>query len=88
MVVPTMQEKIVNFSDRSSLIEANALLISQLQNRLKMKRWRVQEGESLKVSYYRVLIQALECQNRVLKDVEVDQLKQDIEELKELMKSK
>lgn len=86
--MPTMQEKIVNFSDRSSLIEANALLISQLQNRLKMKRWRVQEGESLKVSYYRVLIQALECQNRVLKDVEVDQLKQDIEELKELMKSK
>lgn len=76
-----------NFSDRNSLIQANALLISQLRDRLKMKRWRVQEGESLKVSYYRALIQALQTQNSILKDSEMDELKKEIEELKELMKS-
>jgi len=83
-----MSENNLDFSDRNSLIHANAVLISQLQSRLKTKRWRVQEGESLRVSYFRTLIQALQAQNAILKDAELDDLKKEIEELKELMKCK
>jgi hypothetical protein len=83
-----MSENIFDFSDRNSLIHANAVLISQLQSRLKMKRWRVQEGESLRVSYFRTLILALQAQNAILKDGEMDQLKAEIVEHKELMKCK
>jgi hypothetical protein len=83
-----MSENIFDFSDRNSLIHANAVLISQLQSRLKMKRWRVQEGESLRVSYFRTLILALQAQNSILKDSELDDLKKQIEELRELMTSK
>jgi hypothetical protein len=83
-----MSENNLDFSDRNSLIHANAVLISQLQSRLKMKRWRVQEGESLRVSYFRTLILALQAQNAILKDSELDSLREEIEELKELMKCK
>ena len=83
----SMSNTTIEFSDRDSLLHANSLLISQLQTRLKMKRWRVQNGENLKVSYVRSLIQAISCQNCLLKDQELDELKKEIEELKEVMKS-
>ena len=44
-----------------------------------MKRWRVQDGENLKVSYVRALIQALQAQNAILKDSELDELKKRLE---------
>lgn len=81
-----MSNTTIEFSDRDSLLHANSVLISQLQTRLKAKRWRVQDGENLKVSYVRSLIQAISCQNGLLKDQELDDLKKEIEELKELLK--
>lgn len=83
-----MPNNITDFSSRESLLSANSTLIGQLQSRLKAKRWRVQEGENLKISYCRTLIQALQAQNAILKDAELDDLKKEIEELKELMKCK
>lgn len=76
----------INFSSRESLLSANSELISQLQNRLKAKRFRPQEGDSLKLAYMRVFIQALQAQAAILKDVELDQLQTEIEELKEALK--
>ena len=76
-----MKEINFEFKDRNSLIHANAILISQLQSRLKAKRWRVQEGESLRVSYFRTLILALQAQNAILKDSELDELKKRLEAL-------
>lgn len=71
------------FSSRESLLKANAELISQLQNRLKAKRFRPQEGDSIKLAYMRVLIQALQAQAAILKDVDIDRLQADVEELKQ-----
>jgi len=74
------------FSSRNSLLKANAELIENLQKRINVKRFRPQEGDSIKLGYIRVLIQALQAQNSILKDTELDELKREIEELKELMK--
>lgn len=76
----------IDCNNREALLKANSVLIGQLQNRLKAKRWRPQEGENLKISYIRALIQALQAQNTILKDVELDDLKKEIEDLKDLMK--
>lgn len=76
----------MNFSSRESLLSANSDLIFQLQNRLKAKRFRPQEGDSLKLAYMRVFIQALQAQAAILKDVELDQLETEIQELKEALK--
>jgi hypothetical protein len=81
-----MNTNITDFSSRESLLQANSALIAQLQTRLKTKRWKVSEGENLKVAYYRVLVQALQCQNAILKDTELDDLKKEIDDLKELIK--
>jgi hypothetical protein len=78
----------MDFSNRDSLLSVNSALIAQLQDRLKAKRFRSQEGDSSKLGYIRALIQALQAQNGILKDAELDDLKKEIEELKDLMKCK
>ena len=81
-----MNKTITDFSNRESLLSANSVLIAQLQARLKAKRFRPQEGDSIRIGYMRALIQALQCQNAILKDAELDDLKKELEELKEAMK--
>lgn len=83
-----MTNNLLDFSNRESLLSANSALIAQLRDRLKAKRFRPQEGDSVKIGYIRALIQALQAQNAILKDAELDDLKKEMEELKELMKSK
>ena len=79
-------ENSLNFSSRESLLKANAELIENLQKRINVKRFRVQEGDSIKLGYIRALIQALQVQNAILKDAELDEIKTEIEELKEALK--
>jgi hypothetical protein len=75
-------------SRREALIAANEDLITKLQSRLKAKRFVPHDGDSQKQGYIRLLIQALKVHNEILKDVELDQLKQEIQELKESMACK
>jgi len=83
-----MTTNIQDFSSRDSLISVNSALIAQLRDRLKAKRFRPADGDSIKIGYIRALIQALQAQNAILKDAELDDLKKEIEELKDLMKCK
>jgi hypothetical protein len=71
----------LNLSSRESLLTANAEIITQLQNRLKAKRFRPQDGDALKLAYIRVFIQALQVQNAIMKDSELDEFKKRLEAL-------
>jgi len=71
----------LNYPSRESLLSANSELISQIQYRLKAKRFRPQEGDSLKLAYMRVFLQALQVQNVILKDLELEDLKDRLEAL-------
>jgi hypothetical protein len=71
----------LNYSSRELLLKANSEIISQIQTRIRGKRFRVQEGDSIKLAYFRVLIQALQVQNSILKDSEIDELKKRLEAL-------
>jgi hypothetical protein len=75
------------FSSRESLLKANSELIENLQKRINVKRFRPQDGDSIKPGYIRALIQALQAQNAILKDAELEYLKQEIEELRDLLKN-
>jgi len=83
-----MTNNILDFSNREALLHANSALIAQLRDRLKAKRFRVAEGDTIKIGYMRALIQALTCQNAILKDAELDDINKEVEELKELMTCK
>jgi hypothetical protein len=80
-------EKTIFFPCRESLLKVNAELISNLQKRINLKRFRPQEGDSIKLGYIRALIQALQVQNAILKDIELDALKQELEEVRELVRN-
>lgn len=71
----------LNFSSRESLLRANSQLIAQLQDRLSSKRFRPQDGDGIKLAYIRVYIQALQVQNVILKDNELDEIQKRIEAL-------
>jgi hypothetical protein len=71
----------INFSSREKLLSANSELIGQLQERLKVKRFRPQEGDGIKLAYIRVFVQALQVQNSILKDNELDEIQKRIEAL-------
>jgi hypothetical protein len=75
----------LDFSNREALLKANSALIGQLQSRLKAKRFRPADGDTIKLGYIRALVQALTCQNAILKDAELDDLKKEMEELKEIL---
>lgn len=70
-----------NFTSREALLSANSELIVQLQDRLKAKRFRPQEGDNAKLGYIRALIQALQAQNAILKDAELDEIKKRLDTL-------
>lgn len=75
-----------DLSSREMLLKVNAELIENLRSRVNQKRFKPQVGDSIRLGYYRALIQALSCQNTILKDVELDQLQTEIEELREALK--
>lgn len=70
-----------NLFSRKSLLNANSELLLQLQERLKAKRFRPQEGDGLKLAFMRIFIQALQVQNAILKDIELDEFKKRLEAL-------
>jgi hypothetical protein len=69
------------FSSRESLLKANAELIGSLQKRINVKRFRFQEGDNIKLSYMRIFLQALQIQNVILKDLELENIKERLEVL-------
>ena len=71
----------LNFSSRESLLSANSELIAQLQERLNVKRFRVQDGDSIKLAYIRVYLEALKTCNMILRDTELDEIQKRIEAL-------
>jgi hypothetical protein len=73
-------------TERYELIQSNKVLIKNLEKRLKAKRFIVREGDYQKQGYIRLLIQALKVQNEILKDTEIDEIKTEIEDLKEALK--
>ncbi|WP_292390132.1 hypothetical protein [Methanosarcina sp. UBA5] len=73
-----------NLLTRDSLLKANSELIGHLQNRLRAKRFRPQEGDGIKLAYMRVFIQALQVQNSILKDSELEELQRRLEALENM----
>jgi len=74
----SLPENSLKFSSRESLLKANSELIENLQKRINVKRFRLQEGDSVKLGYIRALIQALKVQNEILKDTEIDEIKNEL----------
>ena len=80
-------DELNNFQCRESLLNSNAELLAGIKKKICMGRFKVSEGDGIKLGYMRVYIQAIQAQASILKDLELSELKADIEELKEALKS-
>lgn len=77
-----MTSSIQVFSNRESLLEANAALITQLQDRLRVKRFRANENDTSKLEYMKALTEAVKVQNDILESCQLDEIKEEIDNLK------
>lgn len=72
----------LEFANREDLLSANAALITQLQKRLQVKRFRANENDTSKLEYMKTLSKALETQNSILANAELDEIKEEIAKMK------
>ncbi len=61
--------------DRNELLKMSSWLVENLQGRLSRPRFIVQDTDPVKLQYYRVLIQAVQTHNSILRDEELDDIK-------------
>lgn len=70
------------FSNRNELLQANSVIISQIQARLRAKRYRATDADNSKIGYINSLVGALKLQADLIKDTEIEDIKAEIEKLK------
>ncbi len=82
MTINSYRIKNMDFKTRDDLLQANSVIIAQLQSRLNVKRYRVNEADSSKLAHVNALVGALKVQNEVLQACDLDEIKEDLEKLK------
>ncbi|TGC07017.1 hypothetical protein [Methanolobus halotolerans] len=66
---------------RQHLLDVSSKMIKEILSRIKSKRFRPTEGDSIKLQYLRVLVSAIQAHNSILKDTELDDIKKRLENL-------
>ncbi len=72
---PVYVEKI----NRAKLLDISSWLVEDLRSRLDTERFREREGDSTKLQYLRVFVQAVQAHNSILKEEDLDDIKTRIE---------
>lgn len=67
--------------DRPKLLDISSRLIEEIFARVDTERFREREGDSVKLQYLRVLVQAVQAHNAILKDTEIDEIKKRLDDL-------
>lgn len=64
----------INRLKQRALLDKIDLIISQLQDRLSVQRFRPNEADNIKLEYTQVILQAIQIENEILRDL----LEQDV----------
>jgi hypothetical protein len=67
--------------DRTKLLDISSWLVEEVRSRVDTERFREREGDSVKLQYLRVLVQAVQAHNTILKDTEIDDIKKRLDSL-------
>lgn len=71
---------------RNCLLSVSSNLIEDLHNKVNLKRFRASQDDEVKIKFTRLLIQALEAHNRMLRDGELEDIKTRLDELEKEMR--
>jgi len=72
--------------NRENLLELTSNTIKLLNNKINSGRFRDKEIEKLRLSYQRLLGEFIKIHNSILKDSELEELKERIKKLEEAIK--
>ncbi|WP_462273425.1 hypothetical protein [Methanohalophilus sp.] len=78
--------KSITDMDRQCLLSVSSKLIEDLHNKVNLKRFRASQDDEVKIKFTRLLIQALEAHNRMLRDGELEDIKTRLDELEKEMR--
>jgi hypothetical protein len=67
--------------DRTKLLDISSWLVEDVRSRVDTDRFREREGDSVKLQYLRVLVQAVQAHNAILRDTELDDIKKRLDSL-------
>lgn len=73
--------------DRSDLLDTSSWLVDILHDRLSKSRFVVYDSDAVKLSYYRVLLQALQTHNQILKDDDIEGIKSRLDLIEAVMEA-
>jgi len=69
--------------DRVDLLKNSVSILRKMEYRLLVERWKPRENDHDFLAYVRAYAQLITSVNAIAKDLELEMLKQEIEELKE-----
>ena len=72
--------------NRKRLLSVSSELIKDIHDKISVKRFRTSEHDNAKLQYMRVLIQALQTHNQILKDGELEDAKERLDRLEQEIK--
>lgn len=73
--------------NRGTILDTLQIAIDNLSSKAFNGRVKSPQNDRVKVSYYKALIYAISTYNSILKDTEIDELQNEIQELKEILKN-
>lgn len=61
---------------RNDLLRYNEEVITEIRTRVSGTRFRAQDSDPIRIRYLQTLIQALKCANDILKDNDLEEIKE------------
>jgi hypothetical protein len=69
------KSEVVEKASRGDLLRISTQLIEDLKNRVFVDRFKVREGDEMKLKYLRILVEAIKGHASILKDEDMDDIK-------------
>lgn len=66
---------------RPELLNISSYIVENLKGRISQARFKASDTDPIKLQYYRVLIQAVQIHNTILRDEELEDIKTRLEAL-------
>lgn len=71
---PSNSIQIVKKISRAELLNISSWVVENMKGRLSKARFIEQRGDPIKLQYFRVLVQAIQAHNAILKDDQLDDI--------------
>lgn len=73
--------------NRTELLNISSWALQRITDRLAVSRFREKKTDSTELKFYRILFAGISSHAQILKDAELDELRKEMEEVRDLIKA-